>query len=76
MNSQFDLNVIIECLPPILSRHMAEVHTGGLVNARTLANHDSLGIGPKVRLKIGRKVGYTRESLVEYLQSRLEGAHG
>jgi hypothetical protein len=46
--------------------------TGGLLCAKTLANHDSKGTGPKVRLKVGRKVAYTVQSLIEWMSERLE----
>lgn len=43
-----------------------------VLNARTLANEDSLGTGPKVKLNFGRKVAYPVESLIEWMKIKLE----
>lgn len=43
---------------------------GGLLNARTLANLDSAGKGPKGRIKVGRKVGYQVDYLIEWMRNR------
>lgn len=56
-------------LPPIIARHDIGKYLGGLVSKGYLQNLDSEGRGPQ-RIKIGRKVGYTREALVEWLVSR------
>ncbi len=45
--------------------------TGGLLHGRTMANLDSMGIGIKGRISIGRKVAYKVEAVVEYLQSKV-----
>lgn len=44
--------------------------TGGLVSPKSMANYDSLGDGPEGRIKIGRKSGYIKTPLVEWLKSR------
>lgn len=41
--------------------------SGGLLNARTLANHDSAGTGPKGKIKVGKKVAYPKWALVEWM---------
>lgn len=46
--------------------------SGGLLNARSLANSDSLGTGPKNRVKFGRKVAYPVDSLIEWMQDKME----
>lgn len=48
--------------------------TGGLINAKTLANLDSLGKGPRGRIRIGRKVAYPRREFFLWLTSRIEPA--
>ncbi len=54
-------------------RHL-DRFAGGLLNARTLANHDSLGTGPKGRVRVGRKVGYPVDSLIEWMRERGQAA--
>jgi len=46
--------------------------SGGIINARTLANLDSKGIGPKGRIRIGRKIAYPVQSMIEWLEGRSE----
>jgi len=56
-------------LPPIISRdHVGEL-LGGVISAKTMANLDSLGEGPK-RMRIGGKVAYLTEDLLEWLDNR------
>lgn len=54
---------------PIVSRGEVGLFSGGLLNARTLANHDSLGTGPKGRLRIGRKVAYPVAELIAWMRA-------
>jgi hypothetical protein len=58
----------------LISRDQQQLDSfsGGILNARTLANVDSLGTGPKGRVKIGRKVAYPVHSLVEWMQAKRE----
>jgi len=44
--------------------------TGGMLSSKSMANYDSLGEGPGGRIKIGRKSGYIKPPLVEWLKSR------
>lgn len=50
-------------------RHL-DRFAGGLLNAGTLANHDSAGTGPKGRIRCGRKVAYPVDSLIEWMRER------
>lgn len=54
----------------VIARDQTDKFTGGLVNPRTVANHDSQGIGPKEPISIGRRRGYTVSSFAEYIASR------
>ena len=54
----------------IVSRDAVDRFSGDLLNPRTMANQDSLGKGPEGRFKIGRKVAYPVQSLVEWLEKR------
>lgn len=44
--------------------------SGGVLNARTLANLDNLGEGPPNRVRFGRKVAYYASDLVEWMEKR------
>ncbi len=59
-------------LPPIFTRKTASQAIGGLISAKTLANLDSLGLGPIRKVKIGLKVGYEREDFIAWLKQRIE----
>lgn len=56
----------------IVSRGKVGEFTGGLIHPRTLANLDSLGKGPAGRVRVGRKVAYDVDSLLVWLETRLE----
>lgn len=55
---------------PYIVRQEVERFTGGIVNAKYLANLDSRGEGPPGRVKVGRKVAYPVNSFVAWLESR------
>jgi hypothetical protein len=57
-------------LPPIISRDRVEDLLGGVISAKTLANLDSLGKGPKGRMRSGGKIVYGRDNLLEWLDNR------
>ena len=44
---------------PIVARTEIEVFTGGLMTEKYQANLDSAGLGPKGRIRCGRKIGYS-----------------
>ena len=67
--NHLELKSLAEKLPPIISRDHLEVFLGGVISTKRMANLDSLGQGPK-RLRIGRKVAYRTEDLLEWLESR------
>lgn len=58
-------------LPPIVARKEVARLTGGLISPRYLANLDSAGLGPKGRVRVGRLVGYEKESFIAWLSSRM-----
>jgi len=64
-----DFSDLLESLPAIVAHTEIERYLGGIISHRYLANLNSQGIGPK-RFRFGRKVGYRREDLVEWLQKR------
>ena len=62
---------IEQALPPVFSREYAARAIGGLVSAKTMSNADSLGQGPAVKVRVGQKVGYTREAFIAWLRNRI-----
>jgi len=64
MHQKIDFSNLIPKLPPLISRDHVEELLGGIISSKTLANLDSLGKGPK-RIRIGRKVAYMTEDLLE-----------
>jgi hypothetical protein len=56
---------------PVVAREAVSKFSGGLLNPRTMANIDSLGSGPKM-VKLGRKRGYWVDSLIEWMNSRMD----
>ena len=73
-NPGFDLEELARKWPsPLVARsqHALDRFSGGILNARTLANADSLGTGPSKKIQIGRKVAYPADSLVEWMKARV-----
>lgn len=58
-------------LPPIIARCKIGFYMGELLSESYLANLDSLGVGPP-KVKFGRKVGYLRDDLIDWLLDRYE----
>jgi hypothetical protein len=55
---------------PFVARHEIERFTGGMVSIKYLANLDCQGLGPKIRIKVGRKIAYPVQSVIEWMESR------
>jgi hypothetical protein len=73
MTSASDFSKLIESWgAPFVARESIGKFSGGLVHRRTIANLDAKGKGPAGKFKIGRKVGYPVESVVEWLENRAE----
>jgi hypothetical protein len=71
--AEFDFDELAEKWPaPIVARDQRQLDkfSGGLICARTLANYDCQGLGPKPKIKVGRKVAYPVGALVEFLKKR------
>lgn len=54
----------------IVSRDQIGAFTGGAISQGRMGNLDSLGEGPKGRIRVGRKVCYPVRSLIEWLIQR------
>ena len=75
MNKELEMTFkrMIENWPSeFVARQSAGVFTGGMVSPKSLANFDSLGIGPP-KIKIGRIAGYPKVEFVEWLKKRTLG---
>ena len=55
---------------PVVPRQKVGEFSGGLLNPRTMANLDSLGIGPKSKRRVGSRVVYRTKELAEWLEER------
>ena len=53
----------------IVSRSEVGKFSGGMLSSKYVANLDSQGVGP-VRVKIGRRVGYPVQDLVQWMRER------
>jgi hypothetical protein len=55
---------------PFVARQDVGRFTGGLVTPKYLANLDSLGRGPEMRIRVGRKIGYPVKAFIAWLEDR------
>lgn len=76
--TEFFFSRLESSLPPVFTREEAARHMGGLLSAKTLNNIDYRGEGPEVRVRVGKKVGYERETFVHWLRQyrNPEGGEG
>ena len=59
-------------LPPVFTREFASEKIGRIFSAKSMSNADALGIGPSVKVKIGKKVGYERDSFLQWLREKMK----
>lgn len=69
-SSQF-FKAIERELPPVFTRQVASQAIGGLMSPKTLSNLDALNQGPQVKVHLGNRVGYERDSFLQWLRDRL-----
>jgi hypothetical protein len=55
---------------PFVARQEVERFTGGIINSKYLANLDSQNLGPKGRIRVGRKIAYPVSEFIQWLESR------
>lgn len=55
---------------PIVARHEVDKFSGGLLNPRTMANLDSLQQGCPGKITVGRRVAYSVDALIKWMQQR------
>ena len=65
-------NIFRNWRSPFITRDQLYEVTGGLIHPRTIRNLDSLGKGIKGKFKIGRKVAYPIEEVINYLENKME----
>lgn len=73
-DNKYQTNLLLQIrqsLPPCFTRQYASKALGGLVSSKTLANLDSSNAGPPRKVKLGRRIGYERDSFIQWLESRL-----
>lgn len=59
-----------QSLPAVFARKHVKKLLGGLISPGTLANLDSMGLGPSVKVRVGKHVGYERSSFIQWLKTR------
>lgn len=59
-------------LPPFFTRKTVSEHLGGLLSSKTLANYDALDEGPTPRFTLGNKIGYERDSFLQWFEGKLQ----
>jgi hypothetical protein len=69
MQDKVDFTDLAKELPPMIARDHVGKLLGGVISPKTLANLDSLGVGPK-SMRMGRKRVYMTEDLLEWLAQR------
>jgi len=62
---------LLDELPLLITRKEVSRLLGGILSPGYLANLDCLGQGPK-KVRIGGKVAYLRQDLVEWLEKRAQ----
>lgn len=62
-------------LPKFFTRQTISREFGGMLSPKSLAALDSNKEGPEVRVSIGKRVGYERESFLRWLENRMEGGY-
>lgn len=53
-----------------VSRSEIYAFSGGIITSKTIANLDSLGVGPTGRIRVSRRICYPVVSLIAWLESR------
>lgn len=66
-----------ESLPPIFDRETASKSLAGMLTSKSLSNADMQGKGPKLKMKLGKKIVYERGAFLDWLQEKFQASqHG
>jgi hypothetical protein len=60
----------------MVARTEIERFTGGIISEKYLANLDSAGKGPTGRVRVGRKIAYSVDSVIRFLEGRVTEVKG
>jgi hypothetical protein len=72
---QFIEDFVTAAGAPVIDRKTVIKLSGGLIGStKTLANLDSLGLGCKAQVRLGKRVGYETRPLSIWLFNRLQVA--
>ncbi len=69
--SDIFFDALEKALPAVFTREEASRCMGGLFSSKSLSNMDAQGIGPSVKVKIGKKIGYERKSFMCWIRRKL-----
>lgn len=71
MENRIDFSCLADAWPsPAVARSEVAKFSGGVLDPRTMANHDSAGTGPKNRFRVGKKVVYWVKDLIAWMEER------
>lgn len=71
-NHRITIRELLEpVLPPIVFRNNPKFKEWTGLSPRTVANEDSRGTGPDQRIIVSRVVGYPKESLLRFLETKV-----
>jgi len=68
--SQIIISMADHWQSPYVARTQIERFTGGIMTSKYMANLDSQGLGPKGRIRVGRKIAYPVNEFIHWLESR------
>lgn len=73
LKEKVDLSHLAERWPSsVVAREKIQEFTGGAISPGRIANLDSVGQGPPGRIRMGRKICYPVNELVEWLERRTQ----
>lgn len=73
MEHDIFFNSLEQSLPEVFPRKAVPRLTGGFIAAGTMANLDSQNNGPAVKIRLGKYVGYEKNSFINWLKGRVKG---
>ena len=59
-------------LTPVFTREFASEKIGRIFSAKSMSKADALGTGPAVKVRIGNKIGYERDSFIRWLRGKMK----
>lgn len=66
------IQALRQALPPFFTRKTVSEHLGGMLSSKTLANYDASDDGPRPRFTLGNKIGYERDSFLQWFEGKLQ----